>query len=161
EAEILSLDTRVRLSETRDRELEIKARHLGIAFSRKGISQFLDLARHRVERLQTALLQVESSEALDRISALEKSRRVAQEEMKAAEERLQSFEAAQAAAEDASRTMRRFNGEIIRERLTSISPLFLELYSRLRPHKDYLKIRYLVRGDVQHLLSLLVESDIN
>ena len=47
------------------------------------------------------------------------------------------------------------------ERLASISPLLTELYYRLRPHRYWRSIDYMIRGDVRRFLSLRVGEGLN
>jgi len=57
--------------------------------------------------------------------------------------------------------VRRAAGEIIDERLALISPLLNELYQRLRPHAEWRRIEYGIRGDVRRFLSLRVGNNLN
>ena len=55
----------------------------------------------------------------------------------------------------------RVSGEVVKERLATLKPLFLELYERLRPHPEWAEIDFLLRGDVRPFLSLAVGDNLN
>jgi len=50
---------------------------------------------------------------------------------------------------------------MVDEQLAALSPLLVELYERLRPHVDWQKVRYNLRGDVRRMLSLEVGRGLN
>lgn len=57
--------------------------------------------------------------------------------------------------------VKRFSAEAVEDRLAAIKPLFTELYLRLRPHIDWRRVDYSIRGDLRRFLSLRVDRGLN
>jgi len=115
----------------------------------------------QVARLERHILVLEASQAIDRIARLEQTVGIAREEFEKLTARAGRLKAAVADMKEAERAIKRANGEVVDERLASISPLLSELYYRLRPHRDWRTIDYRIRGDVRRFLSLRVGDDLN
>ena len=60
---------------------------------------------------------------------------------------------------EAKRSAQRLAGRFLDDRLVDLDPLLAELYTRLKPHSLWSKIRADIRGDVRRSLSLTVESE--
>lgn len=117
--------------------------------------------RSRLVDLERAILTLEASQAIERVTDLESRAASLHQEVEAAADRLVKAQAALTAAKNMDRAVRRANAEIIDERLAAISPLLSELYERLKPHMDWRSIQYSIRGDVRRFLSLKVGDDLN
>ncbi len=74
-----------------------------------------------------------------------------QERLSAADKRLSRLSDALARAKEAQNTILRVQGEFVDEQLAELSPLLEEPYQRLRPHIDWQKVRYKLRGDVRRI----------
>lgn len=121
-----------------------------------------------IETMQSGITEVEgalavlaASQAAAQILDLEREAAVVRQRMTAAERILSEVGRAQSQVRDASQTIRRVQGELVDEQLAALSPLLVELYERLRPHIDWLKVRYNLRGDVRRMLSLEVGAGLN
>jgi chromosome segregation protein len=123
----------------------------------------LELAaeRDRLIDLERALLTLEASQVISRISSLEDRIVALREEVDAAADVMSRSQTAAAAARAIEREVKRVSAEIIDERLAQISPLLNELYQRLRPHANWRTIEYGIRGDVRRFLSLKVGDGLN
>lgn len=117
--------------------------------------------RHTLTELERHVYVLEASQAIDRLVRLEATAATAQAEADASSTRLAAADAAIVNLKEAERAIRRVNGEIVDERLASISPLLTELYYRLRPHRNWREIDYMIRGDVRRFLSLRVGEGLN
>lgn len=117
--------------------------------------------RETLAELERHVYVLEASQSIDRLSRLEVDAATAQAEADRASGRLAAANAAIANLKEAERAIRRVNGEIVDERLASISPLLTELYYRLRPHRNWRSIDYMIRGDVRRFLSLRVGEGLN
>jgi DNA repair exonuclease SbcCD ATPase subunit len=108
-----------------------------------------------------------------RLRALEGSRAVAQ--LRELEEKIRTLRSeadritllvgrtqrASSASKSIQHAITRTAGELLDERLATISPLLSELFLRLKPHGDWRNIEYRIRGDVRRFLSLAVGGDLN
>lgn len=122
----------------------------------------------RVEVMQTAVAEAEAalaiiaaSQAAGQVVELEREAAAVRERLATAERLLSEVTRAQGHVREASHTIKRVQGELVDEQLAALSPLLVELYERLRPHVDWLKVRYSLRGDVRRMLSLEVGSGLN
>ena len=113
------------------------------------------------EEVERALEVVSGSQAAAEVLELE--REVAAYRVRAVdgEKALAQVVRAQAEVAEAIRAMKRLQGDSVDEQLGAISPLFIELYERLRPHVDWQSVRYNLRGDVRRMLSLDVGRNLN
>jgi DNA repair exonuclease SbcCD ATPase subunit len=127
----------------------------------RGIERQVAIEQERLRELERHVYVLEASQAIDRLARLESSAATAQAEAETASARLAAADAAIVNLREAERTIRRVNGEIVDERLASISPLLTELYYRLRPHRNWRSIDYMIRGDVRRFLSLRVGEGLN
>lgn len=114
-----------------------------------------------ITEMEGALAVLAASEAAAQILDLEREAAAARQRMTEAERLLSEVGRAQSQVRDASQTIRRLQGEMVDEQLAALSPLLVELYERLRPHVDWLKVRYNLRGDVRRMLSLEVGAGLN
>jgi DNA repair exonuclease SbcCD ATPase subunit len=112
-------------------------------------------------RLQKSLATVEALRMVDRVASLEREREAASAAADLAEKELRRHETAVDKATKSLAAVRRTSGEIVDERLAELSPLFREMYARLRPHPEWQKVDYHVRGDVRRFLSLRVGDSLN
>jgi hypothetical protein len=101
-----------------------------------------------------------ASQAASRVIEMEREVAAVQERLSAADKRLSRLSDAQARAREAQNTILRVQGEFVDEQLAELSPLLEEPYQRLRPHIDWQKVRYKLRGDVRRMLSLLVGANL-
>ncbi|MDQ2188213.1 AAA family ATPase [Alcaligenaceae bacterium A4P071] len=117
--------------------------------------------RDRLIDLERALLVLEASQAVSRMSSVESNIAVLRDEIEKMARTVGQSQSAVTAAREIERSVRRVSAEIIDERLAQISPLLNELYQRLRPHADWRTIDYSIRGDVRRFLSLKVGDGLN
>ncbi|TBA94442.1 AAA family ATPase [Rhizobium ruizarguesonis] len=125
------------------------------------LNQAVALERDRLIDLERALLVLEASQAVSRISSIESNIAALREDIEKLAQAVGQSQNAVTAAREIERSVRRVSGEIIDERLAQISPLLNELYQRLRPHADWRTIDYSIRGDVRRFLSLKVGNGLN
>lgn len=127
----------------------------------EGLSQAVASERDRLIDLERALLVLEASQAVSRMSSIESNIAALREDIEKLAHAVSQSQNAVAAAREIERSVRRVSAEIIDERLAQISPLLNELYQRLRPHADWRTIDYSIRGDVRRFLSLKVGDGLN
>lgn len=111
--------------------------------------------------LEGALSVLMSSQSADRIVELES--RVSEITARASQASIEVSRRrkATALAKELDYAVKRANAEVMDERLAAISPLLADLYLRLRPHAQWKKIEYRIRGDVKRMLSLTVGEKLN
>lgn len=126
-----------------------------------GLEQAISLERNRLIDLERALLVLEASQAVSRMSSIESTISVLRTDIEKLAHAVSQSQNAVTAAREIERSVRRVSAEIIDERLAQISPLLNELYQRLRPHADWRTIEYSIRGDVRRFLSLKVGDGLN
>ena len=126
-----------------------------------GLEQAISPERDRLIDLQRALLVLEASQAVSRMSSIESNISALRAEIEKLAQAVSQSQNAVTAAREIERSVRRVSAEIIDERLAQISPLLNELYQRLRPHADWRTIDYSIRGDVRRFLSLKVGDGLN
>jgi chromosome segregation protein len=143
------------------RQLENEATTLGIKLDSQTIEQELQQTRNRLAQLQSGLLQLEGSSALDRIADLEKQRVIAQTEAERITSQIDLLSHAAQNAKTAADTTKRVSWESVDDCLATLSPLLSELFLRLKPHVDYSEVRYHMRGDVKRFLSFEIGKGIN
>ncbi|MCK1628306.1 AAA family ATPase [Bradyrhizobium sp. 160] len=117
--------------------------------------------RDRLIDLERALLVLDASQAVSRMSSIESNISALRDEIEKFARAVTQSQNAVTAAREIERSVRRVSAEIIDERLAQISPLLNELYQRLRPHADWRTIDYSIRGDVRRFLSLKVGDGLN
>jgi len=160
--EINELSSRFRTKEQESVDLLIRL-NLDPALSDKpdALEGQFQIARELIIQLERAILTLEASLAVSRISELQARVEIARSALDLAAERLSRSQGALSKAREIERQAKRINGEIVDERLAAISPLLNELYQRLRPHADWRTIEYSIRGDVRRFLSLKVGEGLN
>ena len=121
----------------------------------------ITLLESEVSEIDGALALLMASQATAQVVELEREVTAVREQLAAAEKALLRVVRAQGDVEAGIRTIKRVQGELVDEQLAALSPLFVELYERLRPHVDWRNIRYRLRGDVRRMLSLDVGSGLN
>jgi recombinational DNA repair ATPase RecF len=126
-----------------------------------GLEQAISVERDRFIDLERALLVLEASQAVSRMSSIESNISALRAEIEKLAGAVSQSQNAVTAAREIERSVRRVSAEIIDERLAQISPLLNELYQRLRPHADWRTIDYSIRGDVRRFLSLKVGDGLN
>jgi chromosome segregation protein len=127
----------------------------------EGLELAVASERDRLIDLERAMLVVEASQAVSRMSSVESTIAVLRDEIEKLARAVGQSQSAVTAAREIERSVRRVSAEIIDERLAQISPLLNELYQRLRPHADWRTIDYSIRGDVRRFLSLKVGDGLN
>jgi hypothetical protein len=132
-----------------------------IAADLDALERYAVAERDRLIDLERAILTLEASHAVDRITDLEGRVSALREDVARSADRLSRAQTSATAAKNIDRGVRRASSEIIDERLALISPLLNELYQRLRPHADWRSIDYSIRGDVRRFLSLKVGDGLN
>lgn len=125
------------------------------------LEQAVASERDRLIDLERALLVLEASQAVSRMSSIEGNIAALRAEIEKLAQAVSQSQKAVTAAREIERSVRRVSAEIIDERLAQISPLLNELYQRLRPHADWRTIDYSIRGDVRRFLSLKVGDGLN
>jgi DNA repair exonuclease SbcCD ATPase subunit len=125
------------------------------------LEQAVASERDRLIDLERALLVLEASQAVSRMSLIEGNIAALRAEIEKLAQAVSQSQNAVTAAREIERSVRRVSAEIIDERLAQISPLLNELYQRLRPHADWRTIDYSIRGDVRRFLSLKVGDGLN
>lgn len=125
------------------------------------LEQAVASERDRLIDLERALLVLEASQAVSRMSSIEGNIAALRAEIEKLAQAVSQSQNAVTAAREIERSVRRVSAEIIDERLAQISPLLNELYQRLRPHADWRTIDYSIRGDVRRFLSLKVGDGLN
>ncbi|MFG6085176.1 AAA family ATPase [Stenotrophomonas indicatrix] len=126
-----------------------------------GLEQAISQERDWLIDLERALLVLEASQAVSRMSSIESNILALRAEIEKLAQAVSQSQDAVTAAREIERSIRRVSAEIIDERLAQISPLLNELYQRLRPHADWRTIDYSIRGDVRRFLSLKVGDGLN
>ena len=126
-----------------------------------GLEQEIARERDRLIELERALLILDASQSVSRISSIEGQVATLRGEIEKLADAVSRSQAALASAREIERSVRRVSAEIIDERLAQISPLLNELYQRLRPHADWKTIEYSIRGDLRRFLSLRVGDGLN
>lgn len=126
-----------------------------------GLENEIEQERGRLINLERALMVLDASQAVSRISSIETSISALRADMNKLAEAVSRSQSALASAREIERSVKRVSAEIIDERLAEISPLLNELYQRLRPHVDWTTIDYSIRGDVRRFLSLRVGDGLN
>ena len=143
------------------RQLENEAKTLGVKLDSRSIEEGSQRTRNRLAELQSGLLQLEGSSALDRIADLEKQRVIAQAEAERITRQIDLLSRAAQDAKSAADTTKRVSWESVDDCLAALSPLLSELFLRLKPHVDYSEVRYHMRGDVKRFLSFEIGNGIN
>lgn len=121
----------------------------------------IDDTRKEIRDLNQAIGTIESSRTRERISNLEQKLKTAREAADESEAEMQRLQGATAKAKDAFDTVRRLIREDLDEQLAELSPLLEEIFFRLKPHSDWRKISYHIRGDVRRFLNLDVGEGVN
>lgn len=127
----------------------------------EGLELAVASERDRLIDLERAMLVLEASQAVSRVSSVESNIAVLRDDIEKLARAVGQSQSAVTAAREIERSVRRVSAEIIDERLAQISPLLNELYQRLRPHADWRTIDYSIRGDVRRFLSLKVGDGLN
>lgn len=126
-----------------------------------GLEQTISLERDRLIDIERAILVLEASQAVSRMSSIESNILTIRAEIETLAQAVSHSQNAVAAAREIERSVKRVSAEIIDERLAQLSPLLNELYQRLRPHTDWRTIDYSIRGDIRRFLSLKVGDGLN
>jgi chromosome segregation protein len=126
-----------------------------------GLERQAEHERNRLIDLERAILTLDASLSVQQIENIEETVRGLSAEVDRAADATARAQRAATQAKTLERGVRRAAGEIIDERLALISPLLNELYQRLRPHAEWRRIEYGIRGDVRRFLSLRVGNNLN
>lgn len=111
--------------------------------------------------LERALNSLAASRAVDALTSVDARVALFRRQADTVADELARAQSAVESAKSLEKSVRRSAGEIVDERLASISPLLNEIYQRLRPHANWRSIEYSIRGDVRRFLSLKVGDDLN
>jgi DNA repair exonuclease SbcCD ATPase subunit len=125
------------------------------------ISGEIDKLRNSLSTIEKSLAVLETSTLYDR--SIDLKRKLTEHQGKAheIETQITKLNTVNARMKNISTIIKRVAGELVDEQLAALSPLFGELYYRLRPHIDWPEVSYHIRGDVRRFLSLKVGDDIN
>lgn len=141
--------------------------HLGVALSELPDTASTQLAS-AIEEMQVSTIEAEgalsvlaASQAASQLVEVERELTASRERLAIAEKTLSTITRAQDQLKEGVHIIKRVEGEIIDEQLAALSPLLVELYERLRPHMDWTRVRYVLRGDVRRMLSLEVGTGLN
>jgi DNA repair exonuclease SbcCD ATPase subunit len=127
----------------------------------EAVEDELSMLGAQIPDLETAVERVEASTSVAELEEVEESLKKAREKVAEAEREYEATKQASGRVEATERILKRYEGQIVNERLHSLRPLLQELYLRLRPHVDWREVDYELRGDVQRFLSLKVGDDLN
>lgn len=117
--------------------------------------------RRQMSEIEKHIAVMETSKAIEKAISLDREISIARKVALDYEKKLERVERAKGRAESLYSALRRIAGEIVDEQLAALSPLFSELYFRLRPHVDWPDVKYHIRGDVRRFLSLRVGDELN
>lgn len=120
-----------------------------------------EVLRSQASIVERAILAFAASAGTRRVAQSEERVAAVRAQQSLSAARLSRVERAVDNAKLIAHAIRRTTGELLNERLAAVSPLLDEFYSRLRPHTEWKRIHYSVRGDVQRLLSLRVGSGLS
>lgn len=133
----------------------------GETLGTKNLSTQIEINKKKIDILEPAIAKIEYFKVGDRILIAEKEESNIQEKVDKIEKEMHHIANMRHEAKEALDLIHRVRGEITDEKLAELSPIFQELYTRLRPHIDWQNIRYHLRGDVRHFLSLDVGDSLN
>jgi DNA repair exonuclease SbcCD ATPase subunit len=144
-----------------------EASQLGVVLDGMSASSSVQLAK-AIDDLQAGTIEAEralsvlsASQAAGQVVDLERELTAGREQLAVAEKNLSNVSRAQDHLREAGHAIKRVEGELVDEQLAALSPLLVELYERLRPHIDWRRVRYVLRGDVRRMLSLEVGAGLN
>jgi chromosome segregation protein len=143
------------------KELEEEMRSLGLQPNEDAFDLRIKNLKADLSKIEQEFASAEASVSLERVTEIERIRESVTSESNGVESRLQVVQRAVLTAEKVATTVRRTARELLEERIAALSPLLSELYFRLRPHVDYMDVKYRMRGDVQRLLRLEVGNELN
>ena len=115
----------------------------------------------QINELRNGINILQASQSFERLVSMDNRLKIVKREADSIYNRINQLKELQTRIKNDYDTIRRNTGEIIDEQLAELSPLLSELYSRLRPHVDWDKIVYSIRGDVSRFLSLRTDDDLN
>ncbi len=141
------------------RELEDLA--LGSVGGSSSVRSAAESAWMDAAELDRYVSTLEASRAAEAVGDLERRLSAVREEGDLIQREVTAARMAHGRAKAALDSVRRIEGELIEERLARLGPLLEELYLRLRPHSDWPRLQYHIRGDVRRFLSLKVGDDLN
>lgn len=151
-------------AEFKELESEVRKYGIGLAPGKNYppiLQKEIESRRNKLLAIEKAISTIESSRVFERILELERELEAARRESAEFEKRIEVLRSAESRGLRALSEVKRILGEIVDERLAELSPLFKEIYSRLRPHIDWPEISYHIRGDVRRFLSLKVGEELN
>lgn len=161
-ARVNRLETEVQSSQAELARLQGEAREAGVADATAAtISALVEELSGTAHRIETDRLTVVASLASTNIEALIRF----VEELGAEESRLSRavsrLSTAEAKVKAAQDDLKRHSASAVDDYLISIEPLLQQLYSRLRPHSEWGRVGYLIRGELRKFLGLVVGTDLN
>ncbi len=117
--------------------------------------------REEARALERNVLALEASGAAERVQQLEEELTLVRSEGESIKRECAAAGEAYEKGRKALHAVLRVEGELIEERLAQLGPLLEELYRRMRPHLDWPRLSYHIRGDVRRFLSLQIGEDLN
>lgn len=121
----------------------------------------IEVARQQIVALQKAISVLEASSAYQRIAESESELTEWKNQADSLSDKSRNARGIQEKAKSVLDTIQRIGREIVDEQLSEISPLLSEMFLRLRPHVDWRKVNYRLRGDIRGFLSLTVGENLN
>lgn len=118
--------------------------------------QMLLIEQERLTRLERALFIIDASSAIDRVSTLESRLATLRERVDQESAKLADAEKAVEAARQIDASSRTVANQMLTEQFDTVMPLLKELYSRLRPHGEWVEIEADFGGKVRGSLNFTV-----
>lgn len=131
------------------------------AFTRNDIDARIANAEARIQSILKLLPLVDSAGRNSQLLRTEAVLAREQSSVIEAEKRLADARRSEMNAQSLSKAVKRAAGETVTLRLERILPLITELYERLRPHQDFKKIDFKIRGEIRRHLTFRVGDDVN
>lgn len=127
----------------------------------KDVLERIEQASKDSEDLGQAIAIVSSSISAGSLAQEEKIATELQQQIVELEHQSSARRSARDHIKEIADQISRISREIVEDRLSSLAPLFQELYQRLRPHVTWREISFALRGDIKHFLSLRVGNDLS
>ena len=121
----------------------------------------IENCRADIISIEASIAIIDSSHAMDRVNTLMRDLEQVRLAGVRIEDRSSKIARALERAHAIRHAVKRVSGEIVEERLASLTPLMAELYYRLRPHVEWTDINYRMRGDIRRFVSLTIGEDLN
>ena len=129
--------------------------------SESGILDQLENIGPRIEKLKNLIPRLNVTNLSAPSQRLEFESQAKRSEDQQAERALSLAQKKEADCKKLFDGVRKAANDAFNQRLNRILPLITELYARLRPHPNFQKIDYTIRGELRRYLSFTVGDDIN